>query len=56
MPEKAPYGLAATLRVGNAAKHSSKERNKSGEKQPQKEPLQKHGLRITGTEFALKLI
>lgn len=29
MPEKAPYGLAATLRVGNAAKHSRMSQKRS---------------------------
>lgn len=55
MHKEVPYGLAGTLRVGNVAKHSRKETNKSGKKQPQKEPPQKQGLRVPGTEFVQKL-
>lgn len=53
--KEVPYGLAGTLRVGNVGKHSRKETNKSGKKQPQKEPPQKQGLRVPGTEFVRKL-
>lgn len=55
MLTKVPYGLAGTRRIGNVAKHSRKETNKSGKKQPQKEPPWKQGLRVPGTEFVLKL-
>lgn len=55
MLTKVPYGWAGTRRIGNVAKHSRKETNKSGKKQPQKEPPRKQGLRVPGTEFVLKL-